>query len=91
MPHVVKISGKPYKTVIDEKGVQRFPENRIVSALLDAASSGRKMDMNDIARMTAMGEFTVKERRELYRLIGYSVCGYSEIFPGDTIVNPLWK
>lgn len=63
----------PYKT-------QRFVKNRIVRDLLDAASEGHKLDLNEIALRHAYHKYTRDELMELYRLIGYSVDGFCEIF-----------
>jgi hypothetical protein len=60
---------------LDRHGVIRFRGNAIVRALLDAATEGRRMDLNDIARM----HFSDEDRRQLAQLIGYSVCGYHEL------------
>lgn len=86
----VKISGKEYDTVMVD-GVQRFPQNKIIRDLLDHATEYGKFGMNEIARDTHLKKYSPAERRELYRLVGYSVCGYAEIFEHDKIENPLWK
>lgn len=89
----VKINGVEYETVMVGK-VQRFPENRVVRRLLDK-SSERGYDLNHLweaidydKRRNSPG---AKDMREFYRLIGISVCGYSEVFLNDEIENPLWK
>jgi len=61
--------------VLTESGVVRFKENAIVSALLDAASEGRKMDLNDIAVM----EFSQDDRVQFAQLHGYSLGGFHEL------------
>lgn len=86
----VKIGGKEYDTVMVD-GVQRFPQNRIIRDLLDAATETGKIDLNLIADRSHFKVYTGAERRELYRLIGYSVSGYCEIFTGDNVENPLWN
>lgn len=87
----IRVSGKKHETILDEHGVQRFRINRIIADLLDVATEGGKLDLNEIHRRVWQGLYTQEERRELYRLIGYSVCGYAEIFETDTIRNPLWE
>ena len=62
-------------TIIDKHGVKRFKENAIVSALLDAATDAKIMDMNKIA---CMG-FSKEDRQQFAQLIGYSVSGYGEL------------
>lgn len=68
--------------VRDEQGVRRFRANRIVRDLLDAATEGRRYDLNEIWRQAkGHGKYTLPELQELYQLIGYSLDGYGEIFP----------
>ena len=81
----IKVNGKEYETEMVGE-VQRFKGNRIIQTLLTTSS----LDMNKIAEFHQIGLFTDEEKRELYRLIGYSVCGYSEIFEDDKIENPMW-
>ncbi len=68
--------------VWDGKGVIRFQENRIVSALLDFASS-RGMDMNEIARAARRGAYTKAEQMQFAQLIGYSVSGFRDLSYAD--------
>lgn len=69
MPHPMQ---PPVK---DHRGTIRFKENRIVSALLDAAREGRKIDLNDIACM----DFPNEDRVQFAQLIGYSLGGFHEL------------
>lgn len=85
------INGKKHKTVTMD-GVQRFKENRIVSAFQEAASNGMKFDMNLLWIMYQRGAFTRAEMMQFYRLIGYSVCGFEEVFGGMVDVDSsTWK
>ncbi len=59
----------------DKRGTVRFKENAIVSAVLEAAREGRKLDLNDIACM----DFTQEDRCQFAQLIGYSLSGYHEL------------
>lgn len=61
--------------ILTPDGVVRFKENAIVSALLEAAREGRKLDLNDIAGM----EFSQDDRCQFAQLIGYSLNGYHEL------------
>ncbi len=61
--------------VQDAAGRIRFKENAIVRAFYDAAAGGRKLDLNDIARM----DFTQEDRCQFAQLIGYSLSGYHEL------------
>jgi hypothetical protein len=87
--HYATINRKRYPTVTVDR-VQRFRANRIVRDLLDAARDGHKLDMNMIIVRAAHGDYCKEEMHELYRLIGYSVCGFSEVFEGDSVGSDLW-
>jgi hypothetical protein len=62
-------------TVIDGHGVLRFKQNAIVRFLLDAGPH----DLNQLGVM----QFSEEDRRQFAQLIGYSVCGYEELFPDE--------
>jgi len=57
--------------VTDEHGTQRFKANAIVRHLLDAG----KIGMNELASMP----FDQNDREQFAQLIGYSLCGFSEL------------
>lgn len=57
--------------VLDENGVLRFEENKIVRYLLDAGP----FDMNKLALMP----FSNEDREQFAQLIGYSLSGFSEL------------
>jgi len=57
--------------VLDDAGIIRFRENRIIRLLLDAGP----FDLNQIALMA----FSDQERQLLAQLIGYSVSGYGDL------------
>ncbi len=86
------INGERFETVLDKKGVQRFPVNRVVNHLLGVAHLGNKCDLNQIALMHSNDMFTDEEMLEFYRLMGYSVCGYTEVWSdrGVDIWSPMW-
>lgn len=67
-------------------GVLRFRRNRIINDLVDAASGIRApgpMDLNAIKVRTDRGGYTVEEMKELYRLTGYTVSGFDDVFPSE--------
>lgn len=99
----VIINGIQHQTIIDDQGVQRFRQNKIIRDLLDNSTSAgpeskpfpgypraQKLGLNEVAIRVGNGTYTENDKRELYRLIGYSICGYAEIFEDDIIENPLW-
>lgn len=66
--------------VIDKQGVARFKENKIVRALLDTGT----LDLNKIAVL----DFPKEDRIQLAQLIGYSICGASELtYMPDSIID----
>jgi len=82
----IKINGKPIETKMVD-GVQRLPCNSVIRYMLDTHPD---FDMNRMAYKQGHGDFSEDEVRMIYQNIGYSVCGYSDIFPDDEIENPLW-
>ena len=85
---IVKVGGKEYKTIVDEEGVQRFPENKLLCYMSD-----EMIDLNKLAIAFQRGTFTQDEYLQFYMGIGYSVCGLSELsfFEDLEIENPLWE
>jgi hypothetical protein len=67
--------------VIDDQGVVRFKQNKIVRALLDTG----KLNMNDIAVL----DFPLEDMVQFVQLIGYSVSGAGELsyMPEDLIAK----
>jgi hypothetical protein len=65
----------PMQPIVWAGGVIRFKENKIVSALYEAASEGRKLDLNMVA---AMG-FSRDDHEQFAQLIGYSVSGFGDL------------
>lgn len=62
----------PIQPLLEDKhGTLRFKENAIVSHLLEKGG----IDMNAIAYL----DFTDEDRQQFAQLIGYSLCGYSEL------------
>jgi hypothetical protein len=89
------VNGKNFKTILidgeDGQTVQRFRPNRIVRDLVDAAREGKKLDLNDLWIRAARGAYCKAEMHQLYRLIGYSICGFSEVFEDDEVDSSMWK
>lgn len=57
---------------LDDNGIARFVENKIVRFLLDAGP----FDMNQIACLPGISQ---EERQQFAQLIGYSVSGFGEL------------
>ncbi len=92
----VKINGKEYDTIIDTDNVQRFPINKLIRHLVDT----KQVDLNNLCIDCEKGKFTLHEYQEFYMGMGYSICGFDEIFGINgnleesqqaKIENPLWK
>lgn len=60
-------------------GVVRFRANPIVRDLLDAASKGERLDLNEIWLRRSFRRYTQRDMRQFYQLIGYSVSGYGDM------------
>ena len=63
---------------IDKHGTKRLHRNKVVDFLYEFAKS-RGMGLNELGMM----EFPRADREQFYQMLGYSVCGYSEIENGD--------
>lgn len=61
----------------DSEGIMRFKENNIVRWMLDNSMriDGSPMDLN----VLAMQDFKRNDREQFAQLIGYSLCGFSEL------------
>jgi hypothetical protein len=82
----VKVSGIEYPTVIID-GVQRFIEDPLIVALHLA----KMIDLNEIAVLFQTKRPWSKRRYMEFKMsLGYSVCGFAELFPYAKIDNPLW-
>lgn len=88
------INGQVFQVVMekDEVGheVPWFQQNRIVRAFLDAAQKGRKLDLNEIWERAMAGAYCKEEMLEFYRLIGYPLSGYAEIFSPEKLESSVW-
>lgn len=65
-----------YPLIKDAASVVRFRAQPVVRWLLGRAESGVKTDMNDIC----LAGFEQEDLMEFYRLIGYSIAGFEEVF-----------
>lgn len=63
--------------------VTRFQTNDVVRFLLESVESGRKLNLNDLWTMQP-SMFSMEDMAQFYQMIGYSICGYAEIF-GDRL------
>lgn len=83
----VIIDGKPYRTVIDKKGVQRFSVNSLYRHLVDSG----QVDLNKLCRDYQEGKFLLKEYMEFNRGLGCSLYGYLDMFGNEIkeIKNPI--
>jgi len=85
----ILIRGKKVITTIDGDGTQRLPCHPFIEELM-------RGKWTDLAMRVGEGKLAVKFARKLYQMVGYSVCGYGDVFSGnglypyDEIINPLW-
>lgn len=87
----ITVGGKPYMTVIDATGIQRFPK-RFSGLLWDHGA----LDLNQIASWYRWQENVTEDLKRGYAEfmmdLGYSVSGFAELstFQDWSIDNPLW-
>lgn len=62
--------------VVESDGRLRYRKNTVVRWLLDAGN----LDLNQVWTTYKAGAFTLSDMMEFYRLIGYSLEGFEEIF-----------
>lgn len=87
------INGEKFPLVMDDREGHpnpQFQSNRIVRDVLDAASKGAIFDLNSIWRRAGNGDYCKEEMLEFYRLIGYSMSGYAEIFAPEYLNCSVW-
>ncbi len=63
---------------LDDEGKPRFKANNIVRYLLNYARD-HGVGLNELASMP----FSDEDFEQFYQLIGYTLCGYGELFPGS--------
>lgn len=80
----IKINGEEIETRIDGQDVQRLPCDKGLAIAMEG-------QYNWLWQVHQLGYISKKKMRKIYQNIGYSVCGYSEIFPKDEIENPAWE
>lgn len=71
--------------IVEQVGsVIRYRRNRIINDMVTAAMNGQvALGLNEIAMRVALGKYTRAEMAELYRLIGYSLSGFEDVFQDD--------
>lgn len=88
------VNGDVFKVIMepesDGHSRPRFRANRIVEDVHDAASHGEKLDLNMIWRRAFSGRYCKEEMLEYYRLIGYTLSGYAEIFAPENLDCSVW-
>ncbi len=85
----VLIGGKPYETGLDDRGVQRFRDNKVIDFILQRAGD---YILNEIAIENARRPFSTEDLLDFYTQTGYSVSGMLDLnyFEDLTAENPLW-
>lgn len=83
----IKVDNHLYGTIIDNNGIQRFIANDVLVYLL---SNSPTAILNDIALEYQYGKITKQSYQEFHMLIGYSVCGFQDLWPDVNIENPMW-
>jgi hypothetical protein len=86
----VLVDGLPCETIIDKDGVQRFRQNGALCWFVETATAGYRADMDELAFACHLGVFSKEDYAEIYRLLGYPVSDFREIFEDAEIENPIW-
>ena len=71
----VALATNPMQPIEWVNGVIRFKSNKIIEWLWESG----KIDLNQIAIMTAHGKFSEDDQMQLAQLIGYSVSGFGDL------------
>ena len=83
----ILVDRRPFMTYIDEHNVQRFYHNEVVCFLFDSG----KLDLNQLSIDHQQGKFSKDHYMKFYMELGYSVCGFCDVFDGLEILNPVWE
>lgn len=84
----VKVSGRTYLTYIDKHKVQRF----LSDPLIVGAHEAGLLDLNKMHVLFLQKKLGSKRRYMEFKMsLGYSVCGFADLFPYAKIENPLWE
>jgi len=71
----ILLDGKPYLTVMDEGGVQRFKVNSVLRYLVNSGIIG----LNELQIAYSQNKFTLDDYRQFCMMIGYSVDGFLDL------------
>lgn len=97
----ILLDGAPVDTEIDDHGTQRFIQNDVIDWLIRSG----QIDLNKLwVDYYTNTDCTISREAlmEFYQAIGYSVCGFDEVFgPSSSfvdngnvpceILNPVWE
>lgn len=72
----ILVNGEPKATYLDEHGVQRFVPGGVIVFLFE----NNQIDMNRLFLAFMADEFTLEDYQEFYQDLGFSVCGFEEVF-----------
>lgn len=67
----------PHPIIEDEDGILRWSGNRLIRWL---PGGERGLDLGKMAAAYAAGAFSLSEYMAFYQGLGYSLCGFEEIF-----------
>lgn len=91
----VKIAGKEFQTFIDERGVQRFCGNSVITRIMDSrplSDSHGELSLNTLSVDFHNGMFSTEDWLDFMTSFGYSVDGLMglTVFQHLPVENPLW-
>ena len=89
----VKIGEKEYQTFIDQRGVQRFCGNSVITYMMSQDSGSGKFSLNTLIVEYYNGKFSSEDWLDFMTSYGYSVSGLCSLteFTYLPVENPVWE
>lgn len=89
-PIFVQIDGRPYPTVIDALGQQRFVPNKVLVQLLDLARHNGVITVESLRAMSENGHYSVEDFRAFVaQTLELTVAEFQAMFPNVVMNNPM--
>ena len=77
---IASVDGIEYNVVADEQGVLRFEVNNLIREMVDQGIEGNGVGPNEMWMLFFRNKCTLDEIMEVYRMMGYSLHGFWEVF-----------
>jgi len=93
VPHDDPVLVEHYKDILqlfpqaeiirDKDETLRFRRNKVIDYVVQCSHDIPLIDLNQIGRLYHSGLFSVHDVMEYYMLMGYSLCGFEEVFGNE--------